>query len=343
MKPGVHSRTHPIFVVGTPRSGTTLLAKILNRHVNIFMPSETNFFSDIYERREQLGGLSDDAVVEEVCERLRTIYRRYNEPAADQERVDSIFSDSRKIKHIKSSIKSYRDAFDIFMSTQAEFEGKARWGNNTPKDLFYVNEILEFFPNVQFIVCIRDVRDFLTSYRGKWRATSATQVNRLRQLYHPVVTTMLWKASVRRILRMQNDAPALQVLLVQYEGFVSEPTTGIRRICDFLREPYDPDLVNITFSNSSERRRRSGICTSSIGRWKQHLSSEEVWIAQALTAAEMKAVGYTPESVQVNPLRLISRLLSTPWALVRALRANRANTGPIIPYLTRRLGRSFSA
>ena len=39
---------HPVFIIGTPRSGTTLTAKILGRHSNIFMPGETHFFDDVY-------------------------------------------------------------------------------------------------------------------------------------------------------------------------------------------------------------------------------------------------------------------------------------------------------
>lgn len=340
MKSGNQLCTRPIFIVGAPRSGTTLLARILNRHCNIFMPSETNFFPDIYDRRKQLGSLSESEVVEKVCERLRTIYCRYNESDEDQKRVDTIFSDSGRVTRVKESLESYRDAFDVFMSTQAEFEGKTRWGNNTPKDLFYVKEILECFPDACFIVCIRDIRDFLTSYRTKWKATSAAQKARLKRLYHPVITTMLWKASARRILRMQSELRARQVLLVQYETFVSEPKEGVRRICEFLGESNDPDLVNLRFSNSSEGPRTSGIYASSVGRWRQHLSGEEVWIAQTLAAGEMKTFGYISESVKVNSLRLTGQLLSTPWALIHALNANRVNTGPIIPYLTRRLGGS---
>jgi len=49
------NNTNPIFVVGTPRSGTILTAKILGRHSHIFMPGETHFFDDIYSRRIELG------------------------------------------------------------------------------------------------------------------------------------------------------------------------------------------------------------------------------------------------------------------------------------------------
>ena len=34
---------------------------------------------------------------------------------------------------------------------------------------------------------IRDIRDFLKSYKGKWKITSDNEAGRLKKLYHPVM------------------------------------------------------------------------------------------------------------------------------------------------------------
>ena len=331
----------PIFVVGAPRSGTTLVARILNRHPGIFMPAETNFFLDIYERKAELGELPDPSTAQRVCTRLRTIYRRYSEPFTDQRRVDVIFSDAELCERIRESMSSYRNALDTFMRVQAEFEGKRRWGNNTPKDLFYVKQIVEYFPDVRFIACTRDVRDFLKSYRDKWRATTKHEVSRIKRLYHPVVTTLLWKASMRRVLEMQDNLPPGQVLQVRYETLVSEPRKEVRRICEYLEESYDPGLLNIDFTNSADQSGAVGIYPDSVGRWREKLSREEAWIAQELASEEMRLFHYRPERIRVNPIRVAGLLLSTPWALWHGLKANRTHTGPVVPYLFRRLEALF--
>jgi hypothetical protein len=48
----------PIFVVGCPRSGTTLLQLMLHSHPRIAIPPETRFMLDIYERRLEFGDLA---------------------------------------------------------------------------------------------------------------------------------------------------------------------------------------------------------------------------------------------------------------------------------------------
>ncbi len=84
--------TVPIFVVGTPRSGTTLTARILNRHSRIFMPGETHFFDDVYSRRREFGSIQTANARSEISNQLVTLYERYNEPA-DQQRIDLLFND----------------------------------------------------------------------------------------------------------------------------------------------------------------------------------------------------------------------------------------------------------
>lgn len=327
----------PIFVVGTPRSGTTLMAKILNRHSRIFMPGETHFFLDIYAQRKQLGELPEKSAADKVWSRLVSLYRRYNEPA-DQQRIEKIIANPALNERIKAGLDGYRNAFATFMDVQAEVENKMRWGNNAPKDLFYVDDILDFYPDAYFIVCIRDPRDFLKSYSGKWKVTAGTEVERLKRLYHPVITSMLWKTSMRRVIAIRNKVSSDRLIEVPYEALVSGAEPVLRRICAFLGEEFEPGMLDVTFSNSSDQNTRSGIYSASVASWKGQLSAEEIWITQKITEAEMLTFCYATEPVRVNPLRLTALLVSTPWALWRALQANRANTGPILPYLMRRIG-----
>jgi Sulfotransferase family len=77
----------PVFVLGTPRSGTTLVAKVLGRHSQIFMPGETDFFDDIYSRKKELGDPQDPEARQKIVARLATLYGRYNH-SADQQRIE---------------------------------------------------------------------------------------------------------------------------------------------------------------------------------------------------------------------------------------------------------------
>ena len=91
--PKEHDRTtsEPVFVVGTPRSGTTLTAQILGRHSTLFIPGENHFFEDIYVRWSPRWSGATPQERSSMVERLATIYGRYNQ-LEDQPRIDALLA-----------------------------------------------------------------------------------------------------------------------------------------------------------------------------------------------------------------------------------------------------------
>ena len=325
----------PIFIVGTPRSGTTLAARILGKHSRLFMPGETHFFDDIYARRNELGDPQDLAARHRILQRLSTLYARYNEPE-DQERVQKLFADPIVIERLKMSCRTYQDILSAFMELQTRAAGKVRWGNNVPKDLFHLQEIQSFYPDAKFVLCMRDVRDFLLSYQNKWRVSSPDQVQRLQQLYHPIMTSLLWKASVKQMVRAQTFIPPDNLLLLRYESLVERPAETVRQLCDFVGEEFEADMLAVDTHNSSFHVQTTGIFASSVGRWRTQLSHEEVYIAHKLTRTELEQFGYAVEMISAHPGKLARIVLTLPNALWHALAANKAMRGPLMPYLVRR-------
>lgn len=328
----------PIFIVGTPRSGTTLTAKILGRHSRLFMPGETHFFDDIYARRHELGTSFDEQCRKKICERLRLLYGRFNEPL-DQLRVDGLFQQEQDCTGIIAGCHSYAEVYSTFMETQMRIEGKLRWGNNVPKDLFNIEAILEFYPHAKIVVCVRDVRDFLLSYKGKWRATAASEVERLKKLYHPVVTSLLWRATVNSLKSLKALGPKDNLHIIPYESLVTRPRETIQALCSVIGERFEEQMLDVDTYASSHGDKGRGIFATSIGRWRKGLSAEEVWIAQRLCITQMQELGYEPEATSVNYRKLCTIALSTPNAFIKGMQANRDKRGPALPYLTRRIVR----
>lgn len=325
----------PIFVVGTPRSGTTLTAKILGRHSRIFMPGETHFFDDIYARQRSFGDLSQASTMARVIKRLSTLYGRYNEHH-DQERIEQMFAEP-SIVELMEQCRNYADLFSCFMNIQAKRAGKMRWGNNVPKDIFHLREILTFYPQAKILICIRDIRAFLLSYRNKWQATSVENSERLLRIYHPVLTCLLWKSSVRYIKTTRLLVHSRNLMIIPYETLVKDPEKTVRNICNVIEEIFEPDMLTIDTHNSSFEMQRQGIFSSSVDRWREYLTNEELYIAQRLAKREMLDFGYTLERITVNPMALLRIILRFPYALWNALDANKEMRGPLFPYLFRRI------
>jgi len=325
----------PVFIVGTPRSGTTLLAGILGRHTNIFIEGEFHFFDDIYSKRKVFGHPSDPKAFEAIYNELLMHYKRFSF-FQDQKRVERIFASDTVKKRMQAECKSYKDIYSIFMNMQARDSGKTRWGNQVPRDLFNIHLILSFYPDAKVIMCVRDIRDFLHSYKYKWRKTSPQNIARIKSMYHPIVTSILWKLGVRKISEIKRSRKN-NFIIIRYEDLVNDPELTIRDMCKTIGENFEHDMLDIDSDNSSFGSQK-GIFKTSAGRWARGLTGEEAFLAQWIGGKELMAFGYPKEKIALNPIKLAVVIMSTPIALIKTLRASAALRGPLLPFLKKRLG-----
>ena len=322
----------PVFVVGPPRSGTTLTARLLGGLPQLFMPGETHFLEDIYRRHEEPGDGSEP--LPDILARLRTLYGRFDE-LEDQRRVDGLY-ESGALARALSGCRTLREIFDAFMRLQAASAGKRRWGNQVPRDVFELDTIFGMFADARVIACIRDPRDFLVSYRDKWTIASDGDRPRLRRLYHPVLTSYLWKASARAILAGKSRFEHA-VHVMRYEDLVAEPAERLRQLCSFIGEEFQPRLLDTQFSNSSTGERLSGISSRSAGRWRVDLPLEDAYFAQKICGPVMEKFGYTRVKLRPDPLKAARLALIAPARTIGALAANRSTRGSTFRYLARRI------
>jgi len=338
--PRAMTATAPVFVVGPPRAGTTLAATILGGHPDLYATGETHFCEDILARYGDAEAAGDRGVVAAAIDRLRTLYARYNEPAA-QARITHLLETDDGLARLRGA-RDLTDLWDRFMRLQMS-EPQLRWVNHVPRDIFFLDDLRRRFPGARFIGMVRDPRDFLLSYREKGQDEGGPNRNRLRRLYHPVMTALLWRASVRRLLDAADGA-APDILLLRYEDLVADPAAGIGQLCRFLGLAHDPAMQTPAVANSSHAQadggHRSGhIYGDSVGRFAGPggLDATELWLCQRLCAAEMQRLAYVPARSGL-PWCLPLVLAGLPWRIVSGLWANRGKRGPLLAYLRRRLG-----
>lgn len=147
---------------------------------------------------------------------------------------------------------------------------------------------------------------------------------------------------MKQIRVVESLVPLDNVLIVHYEDLVTQPQATIRTLCQFLKEPYEEDMLHVEANNSSFEVREQGIVSTSIQRWRQSLSREDVYVAERIAHQELEQLGYQTANVQPNPLKLLKIAASFPYAFCLALNANRSIRGPILPYLMRRATAFFS-
>lgn len=328
------SERSPIFVVGAPRSGTTLTATILGQHPDIYSPGETHYFEDVWSRRASFGDLVDERSLSRVAGRLMTLFGRFSFPET-QMLVDTIMDEKALVERASSLGGGYGAMYIAFTSFLIETSGKRRICDDTPKHLYYLPAIFSLFPSSKAVVCIRDPRDFLCSYKNYWRRSA--EPDRLRLLYHPIITSLLWRSSANVALRYASEFGQEKVLILRYEQLVNSPSNEVRRLCDFLGIDYSDRLTDVEANNSSFSDVSEGVFTTSVGRWRSELGTEELWWIQKLAAKQMTYCGYDAASASPSVWVLLNNSVTAPIALIRALRANRMKTGPTLSYVWRRI------
>jgi hypothetical protein len=324
----------PIFIVGTPRSGTTLASRILGRHPEVHAAGETHFFEDVWANRNTFGTLKAREEIAAAVSRLLTVFDRFNQ-VEGQALVDRLIRPDDLIALTLEYGGGYDRLYRAFTESLDEHGNGLRYCDDTPKHLFYLKSILDFFPQARIIICTLDPRDFLCSYKNFWRASRTPE--RIKALYHPIITSLLWRRSADILINDPLVQQSTNIMTLPYETLVAEPELHVKRLCHFTGLDYDDSLIAIDSHNSSFDQSEDGIYQGSVGKWQACLSPKEAWWVQRINRTQMKKLGYETADISVSPLMITKILLSTPAALLRALKANNGRRGPLLPYLLKRI------
>jgi hypothetical protein len=170
--------------------------------------------------------------------------------------------------------------------------GKARWADKTPQYVPYYEDIVRYAPqHTQFVVIFRDPFDVVHSiYSRGW------VLERLDE--DPLINTCLY---VRNTLSRLNDiAKRRNVHVLTYEALVGDPAEETRKLCEFLREPWDSSMLqpwasahNFGTEDPIVRSRKK--FELSAGHWRSLAASDLDRLQQYL--GEMRAaLGYLKET-----------------------------------------------
>ena len=143
----------PILVVGSPRSGTSILTWCLGHHPNLFPVPESSWVRDVAVNAavvHQVGAARGHLSILSAMDILR------DEFLANFGRTikDLIFSHRPDLERTRAKIASLPE----FM-TRSLPGAKTRWADGTPDYLFHIYSLRKLFPEVVFIHLLRDVRD----------------------------------------------------------------------------------------------------------------------------------------------------------------------------------------
>lgn len=212
------------FLVGCPRSGTTLLQSLLASHPRMHSFPETHFFCKAVATgrwRRRLGIAS--------CQ-------------ASQVLNDFVHAIGRPdlAKYIPSHawrLATYARALVNILDSLALENKKDVWVEKTPRHLHYIRDIKRFIPGAKFIHIIRDGRDVVAS---------------LYEVTHKYPELWGGKRTVEKCIARWNSDVKLSLILkdspghflTRYEDLLENPEGLLHSVCEFIGVEYTPTMLN---------------------------------------------------------------------------------------------------
>jgi len=332
----------PVFVVGNSRTGTSMMARILGNHEDVFaLLHELHFFEQMWSPARKNKAIPEEEAVR-IGARLLGIL---NEGYLTLRDYRAYAADSKGLIEGHGGKVTAETVFANFIEHIARKEGKRYVCEQTPRNLFYVREIAEVFPQSKFINMVRDPRDVLLSQKKKWnvRYTGAKKYIPLSEAvrswinYHPVTTSLLWKYSMRATEKLRGNP---NTMVVKYEDVIENHGKEVKKVCDFIGIEYNEKLLEIPLVGSSLLKSaldRKGIIKRPVSRELKGLNKTEIFLCQLIAGPMMRAYGYEPIRVLPNFFVLLLYMFLLPVKLSAAFMANLRRMDSICSAISKRL------
>lgn len=246
------------FIVSAGRSGSTLLRKHLMGNDQVGIPPESETLIPLIVKT-WMSKLSYEVKVEKIVAE-----------ASKQEFMSFWEIDWDKLKEDLLSLSVTERILGevIYKFYEAGTEDRNYLGDKTPYLVYYLNWLMNIFPNGKFIYLIRDGRAVVNSYYQSRGYSIEQACNR-------------WNASITSFTRSRVYKKG-RYLLLKYQDFVTEPEKTIKEVCSYLDVPFEesmlaPEIKDFGDGHLSHHKNVfNDINMGSIEKWRTDLSKEQI-------------------------------------------------------------------
>ncbi len=267
----------PVFILGSPRSGTSLLSRIINSHSEIGVPFESLLYSSLYGWHHYYGDLSERSNrIRLVDDMLSLSQIRAWTPRPDRTRVLELYKRF-----------DFHGAVEALIQAWLETQGKKRWGEKSPWHAYYWRVLLEGFPEARFIHIVRDGRDAAMS----WKAARFGP----RHYYALAHRWVDYLQTVDALRAERGD----RLLEVQYEALLEQPEATVRTICTFLGVSFEPNMLSFYEQSTpyptdarNDFNLTRPLMRQNKQKWKTGMTARQLRIFEAIAGGMLERFGY---------------------------------------------------
>jgi hypothetical protein len=287
----------PVFLIGTPRSGTTLLHQMLDHHPAFALPYESKYIPTFRANIAQFGDLNDPKNREALIIGIERFMCHAWMERVHEEWIPGLAAAAPELaKTAQPSLAGCIDAIYNFFAKQRKAR---RWGDKMATFKRAMPIVLELFPDAKIIHLIRDGRDVASSLLPLSFGPNTAYV-----------AAKKWRNAVEDGMQFAEKHPD-KVYTVRYEDLVDDPEKYLREICDFLGEPFKEEMLHFYHTGTARVPRREihgqlnkPVNKERAARWKKDLSPHQVRVFEAVAGPLLAKLGYEV----VNPGAKVSPL-----------------------------------
>lgn len=273
----------PVFVLGSPRSGTTLLYDMLLSAGGFAVYlAESNVFNLLLPR---FGDLS----VRSNRERLMEAW--LNSKLFRSSGLDAGAISSR----ILAECEHGGDFLRLVMAEICVAQGMARWAENSPEGMLYLPLIKRLIPDALFVHILRDGRDVATSLAQRRYVRAFPWEDR-----HGLIGCGLyWEWILEHGRRFGQSVPA-DYMEVHFEELLTQPQETLDQIGRFIDQSLDYEVIqhvaygSVTKPNTSFFKEPERADFNPVGRWKKSFSPTQLLRFERLVGPTLAQLGYQP-------------------------------------------------
>lgn len=272
-----------VFVVGCPRSGTTLLQRILDHHPQLAVTNDTHLIPRV--------------VNDAHADTATPLTAAHVDALITDRRFARLGVDDRVARSLAAGCTTYSGYIARLYDRVAEQAHKSFAGEKTPDYVRHLPLLHRLFPAARSVHIVRDGRDTARSLLD-W-ATPTKGPGRLPLWQHePIAVAALWWAWQAGAGR--RDAHVLGVdahLLIRYEDLVADTESVIRRVATFLDLEFDASMLEFHVGRRRDAEGRSAKGswlppTPGLRTWSTDYADDDLALFEALVGDELVAFGY---------------------------------------------------
>ena len=274
-----------VFLVGCPRSGTTLVKRMVDAHPQIAITRETHWITRFFRKRI---GLTEEGNVTRKLVKELFEYKRFPHLHLDKADVRALL-DGEELHYTEFVSR----VFDLY----GKREGKPLVGDKTPPYVRYIGTLSELWPRARFVHIIRDGRDVCLSML-KWRMADRAAGRRSTWKEDPVTTTALWWEWLIRVGREAGTTLGPERYHeLKYEDLLSDPATVLGELCEFLSIPFDEAMLSYHEGRTSNDSGLSANAawlppTAGLRNWRTEMAAEDLETFEAAAGRLLDELEY---------------------------------------------------